>query len=392
MRGALVLGVLAGCYNPSLQDCAITCVNNACPSGFECVANVCRSTTGACPGGGSADAPVITGFAFRKMISLSNVPGGFATNFPLSIRRAMDPDLANFAQVGGADIQFTTIDGMVLPSQIERFDKAKGELVAWVNVPEITASTQLFMYFGNATANAPPATAVWDANYLGVWHLSDPPGTSVADSTVNAIAAQKAGPPAPLPSFLGKFAGGHVFSGAPMEYLTIGNSVAVSPLELTFETWINYTIDATDSYPALFATSNQNPQHPCLFYVNNGTQAAAPKESLAVQLGGQAYFTPAGTFAAGVWNHVVLSTAGTAASTALFINGAKQPLMLSGLLFPTGIAVTFGGLNPTSVAVNALVDEIRYSKALRPDGYAIASYYYGSQDSLVTFGPVETVR
>jgi hypothetical protein len=393
MRAALILGVLAGCYDPSLQDCAVTCVNNACPSGFECVTGVCRSSTGACPGGGgSADAPVLMGFAFRKKITLSDVPGGFVTNFPLTIRRLSDPDLANFAQTDGADIQFTAADGTALASEIERFDETTGELVAWVNVPEVSATTELYMYFGSTTASAPPATAVWDSNYIGVWHLSDPPGASVADSTSAALAAQKATTSGPTPTLAGFFAGGHVFTGGGAENLTIGSSAAVTPPELTFETWINYALDNSDSYRALFATPNSAPQHPALIYPNQGTPQVIPKQSLGVALASQAYFTQPGTFIPNIWNHVVLTTSGSLAGTSVYINGVKLDVTSMGQLFPSGSTVTFGGLGNTQLSVMGTMDEIRYSKTLRPAAYVIASYAYASTDTLVTFGPVEAVR
>lgn len=43
MRGILALAFAAGCYSPHYEDCAISCTSNACPSGFECRAGVCRS-------------------------------------------------------------------------------------------------------------------------------------------------------------------------------------------------------------------------------------------------------------------------------------------------------------------------------------------------------------
>jgi hypothetical protein len=394
MRGrlaiALVLGALAGCYNPALQDCAVTCTNNACPSGFDCVAGVCRSTTGACPGSGSADAPDLSGFVFRKRVAITAVPNSVSTDFPLSIRRTADPDLANFAQSTGADILFATVDGMVLPSEIERFDKTTGELVAWVNVPAFASTTSLYMYFGSETAQGPTSTAVWDADFIGVWHLSDPPGMSVADSTINAIAAQKAVSTGPSPTLAGKLAGGQVFTGASTEYLSIGSSAAVVPSELTFETWINYTMDDSDSYRAIFASPGT--QHPTLVYPNAGTAAVIPTETLIVELGGAGYFSPAGAFKQGVWNHVVFSTGGSLASTALYINGAAVALSSAGQSFPSGSAVTFGSLGPPQGSVSGTMDEIRYSKTLRSGAYVASSYAFESQDTLVTFGAVETVR
>jgi hypothetical protein len=387
---ALVVGALAGCYNPALQDCAVTCVNNACPSGFQCVAGVCRSSSGDCPGSGSADAD-LSGFAFRKKISIRIVPGGQATNFPLSIRRGTDPDLANFAGDDGSDILFTTTDGTELASDIERFDGTTGELVAWVLVPTLIAPFDIYMYFGNSMARGANPTAVWDANYIGVWHLFDPPGNSVADATAAALAAQKTAPPGPAPTLAGMFGNAAVFGGVGAESLSIGNSAAVTPPDLTFESWINYTDDGSDTYRALFVTPNAVPNHPSVFYPNGGTQASVPKQSIGVAFGGQAYFSEAGSFAATKWNHVLFSTVGQIAGSSLYINGVKQTLVTTGFLYPSGSAVTFGGLGGTQLSMSGSMDEIRYSKSIRDQAYATASYAYGSNASFVTFGPVETV-
>lgn len=43
MRHTWVLLTLIGCYSPAYRDCEVTCVNGACPSGFDCRDNVCRA-------------------------------------------------------------------------------------------------------------------------------------------------------------------------------------------------------------------------------------------------------------------------------------------------------------------------------------------------------------
>ncbi len=138
-----------------------------------------------------------TSFQFRKTITIDNtkVSGSSDhTDFPVLVSISSNADLnsAN-VQSNGNDIFFTDTAGTKIPHEIESFsnDASTGKLVAWVKVPTLSTSTDttLFMYYGNAAAaDQQDATAVWDSNYKGVWHLSeDPAGTApqMKDSTSN---------------------------------------------------------------------------------------------------------------------------------------------------------------------------------------------------------------
>ncbi len=85
----------------------------------------------------------------------------------------------------GADIRFTESDGITeLSREIESY--ADGTLYAWVKVTLTKDSSDseddlFYMYYSNdaATEPAPDSTYgaqnVWEANYKGVWHLSEDP-------------------------------------------------------------------------------------------------------------------------------------------------------------------------------------------------------------------------
>ena len=102
------------------------------------------------------------------------------TGFPVLIRLGADADLAARAQDSGDDILFTDYSGGELNHEIEYFDGSTGELVAWVNVPNVSSTTDtlLYMYYGNAgAANQENPEAVWDADYVMVQHLEETSGT-----------------------------------------------------------------------------------------------------------------------------------------------------------------------------------------------------------------------
>ncbi|UCF61272.1 MAG: DUF2341 domain-containing protein, partial [Anaerolineaceae bacterium] len=128
------------------------------------------------------------------------------SNFPVLI--SFDPNAdndmkytGNGGHVGkddGTDIFFTNDEGAKLDHEIEAYDPATGELVAWVEAPQLfhSADTTLYMYYGYASAtDQQNISGTWDeggsGDFAGVWHLDEEaPGTTALDlyedSTVNA--------------------------------------------------------------------------------------------------------------------------------------------------------------------------------------------------------------
>ncbi len=98
---------------------------------------------------------------------------------------AGDADVAGNIRSDCHDVVFTGADGKTpLEYQIVpgTCDSANGRLVAKVRIASLSASqdTVLMMYFGNPAAGDQSSTAVWDANYKGVWL-----GDSLNDATAS---------------------------------------------------------------------------------------------------------------------------------------------------------------------------------------------------------------
>jgi hypothetical protein len=103
-------------------------------------------------------------WSYRKKITIDNtkvstVASTNLTNFPVLINRTdVDwKDTANSGQVAqadGGDILFTSSNGTTkLDHEIEFYDEATGELIAWVEVPTVngTSDTDIYIYYGNDT-------------------------------------------------------------------------------------------------------------------------------------------------------------------------------------------------------------------------------------------------
>jgi hypothetical protein len=103
--------------------------------------------------------------------------------FPVVLRLHGDTFPFASAQVDGADLRVTDASGRSLALEIESWDKAAGEAVVWVRVPEIRGATrqELKLHWGNPQAKAvSDGSKVFsrDNGYLSVWHM----GQEVKDS------------------------------------------------------------------------------------------------------------------------------------------------------------------------------------------------------------------
>jgi MSHA biogenesis protein MshQ len=135
----------------------------------------------------------------RKAIKLlatqieAPIPDDALLEFPVLVSLD-DKQIAATADPSGSDIVFTGSDKLTpFATEIERFDPDGGELVAWVKVPRLSASTDTTIYLYYDHAKPPPRDpapeAVWSADYLAVLHLSQDPGTGnlreILDATSN---------------------------------------------------------------------------------------------------------------------------------------------------------------------------------------------------------------
>src|SRR5207253_10452671 len=110
-----------------------------------------------------------------------------------------------------------------------------GAVNYWVRVPTVshTTDTTFYMCYGNAgiTTDQSNKTAVWDANYKAVWHLTNGTTLSAADSTSNANNGTIIGSVA----ITGQIDGGVNFPTAG-DRISI-NSISLSSGVYTISTW-----------------------------------------------------------------------------------------------------------------------------------------------------------
>lgn len=103
---------------------------------------------------------------------------GFLAEFPV-LFSVVDEEIAARASADGRDIYFVAADGVSrLEHEIEKWVPATGELVAWVKLPELSATmdTVFHVHYGDAGQAEPVSPAdVWTNGFVAVWHLAQAP-------------------------------------------------------------------------------------------------------------------------------------------------------------------------------------------------------------------------
>ncbi len=138
------------------------------------------------------------GYREKITINASEVPNTDRSYFPVMINTTdLDwRDTSNSGHVGqsdGGDILFTSADGVTkLDHEIESYDNTSGALVAWVEVPSVSASsnTDIYIYYGNASVEDQwNITGTWDDGgndyFEMVQHLQETSGIHEDSSSGN---------------------------------------------------------------------------------------------------------------------------------------------------------------------------------------------------------------
>ena len=67
-------------------------------------------------------------------------------------------------------------------TRLKNMMRSTGELIAWVRIPSLNTNvaasdTVIYIYYGNSdvASSTQNVSAVWDSNYVGVWHLDESP-------------------------------------------------------------------------------------------------------------------------------------------------------------------------------------------------------------------------
>jgi hypothetical protein len=324
-------------------------------------------------------------FAYHKSITVQagQVSAGPLTNFPMLVS-VTDPNLETVANAGHVasynagtndpwDIIFEGLDDTTcggagtspckLNHEIELYNQATGQLIAWVKVPSINNGTVIYMYYGNScmTASSQNATGVWDANYKGVWHLKEATGTNLADSTSNGNTATPYNSPTQVG---GEIDGSLQFDGTT-NYIQASNSPSLQiGSALTVSAWIYPLSVPSGSHRIISKWTPSNQEY--ILYLSGTEIGVGIETSFAV--------TTNANLAINTWYHLEMVWSGS--NVALYKNGVLfQNMAVTTATTGTSSPVVFAKHGSTSTEYfNGKIDEGRVSNSARSANWIATEY------------------
>ncbi len=321
-------------------------------------------------------------------------------NFPVLVSRTLTSlrstaNGGNVAQANGNDILFTASDGITkLDHEIETYNPATGQLIAWVRIPSLSATvnTAIYLYVGNPSAsNQQNAAGVWETNYKGVWHLKENPsfaGAVIMDSTSNAYHGTSYGSMPASASTTAKVGQGLTFDGSN-DYVDLGTAANVNSLtnNFTVSAWVWPTsLSGTRRFiSAARALSNNG--------FGFGTYGTYPRLTTY----GRKSYTRATTLSLNAWakldavmsnNNVLFYRNGVYLGTVTYTQG--------GIVNPDDAlrlgASTITGSASASEFFAGTMDEVRVSGGVRNSYWIQAEYNnQNAPTSFVTFGTIQSI-
>jgi Domain of unknown function (DUF2341)/PQQ enzyme repeat len=297
------------------------------------------------------------------------------------------------ANAYGYDIGFYADSGGTtkLKWEKEKYDGTTGDLIAWVEIPSISSSsdTVFYLMYGDSSINTdqsdPPNT--WDSNFKGVWHMNDnAPNTTIRESTATRANGTNNG------NTNTKTTAGQIGNALSYNGSTDGSFAAIDLSAtniVTLSFWMKWTSNANDDDLAFEYTPNYNTNAGGFIADWNASRFGGGKFETGMGNGDFSYWTD--LFARptdGTWHLVYLVFNRSGPTNKVYVDGSLQTLT-------TGkhTAFTMGNFSSSSLyfmsraasALNAAgtLDEVRLSTIERTPNWVTTEY--NNQSSPETF-------
>lgn len=354
-----------------------------------------------------ADTWYSSSWPYRMRITInharvSTVSGANLSDFPILVS-ITDSDLKNNALANGNDLVFTAGNGATkLNDEIESYSSSTGQLLAWVNIPSVSATsdTPIYLYFGNgaATSSSQNVTGTWNQNYVAVYHFPNGSVLTANDSTANGNNATVLTGDGGTTPTAGEIDGAAVLNGNA-HGMVVASSTSLSITgNLTLEAWVNSAV-----LPSGYNTQN-------IMYGDNGSDiayslnygndgAAATDVRIGSNVGGTDYRVSYATtaLATGTWNHIVGTWDGT--DWNIYVNGVLEATSSSATgpqALTRQVDLGVGGQNGQTFQTTSLdgsLDEARISNVARsPDWIATEYNNISNPNTFETTGSLETMN
>ncbi|MBI4944791.1 MAG: DUF2341 domain-containing protein, partial [Bacteroidetes bacterium] len=320
-----------------------------------------------------------TGYAYYKSITIDHTKVDEAlTDYPL-LFSVTDSELAGTGSGGyvtnanGYDIIFKDADGNLLDFEIEHYDSATGQYIAWVKIPTVldknqSDNTVIYMYFANnsITSSQENVAGVWSSGYQAVWHYDDAAGSgTVEDSTGNYDGTVQGSATQGSTGLIGTAV---TLNNGSNDYITVSSTAAIANSSTsTLEVWVNASSQAViyGFYSETAAAPNPNGVGYLFFKYDlyGGVMFATATDS------GGVYLSSATSYPDSTWTQFVCVFDGT--NLTFYKDGS-----LLGTTAGTASDSTINDINIGSFNgyFKGLLDEMRTSTVARSSGWISTQY------------------
>ncbi len=306
------------------------------------------------------------------------------TNFAVPIK-ITDSLFTSHAQSDGDDFVFyDDTQSTKLSHEIELYNSGTGELIAWVNVPLLSASqdTIIYMYYGNPSAlNQEDIAGTWNANYVFVQHMTGSTLSDLKDSTSNNFdITGKSGSP------------GYNAAGKVGNCVSFGGSEDLQAADFELHDG-SYTVSAwvlpDDLWYDNYVVSGNNQGHPtignpCLmieeyfdyiFYARvlskTGTPYTAQYDSLDAN---------------DVWTYMTGRADLSSSKVHIFVDGNSKNSGSIGSIKAATNGINIGSNAARQDKITGSIDEVRVAETAFSDGWIKTEYNSMAKSSFVTVG------
>lgn len=329
-------------------------------------------------------------WVYRKeiIINAAQVAGtANFTDFPvlISMTHADLKDTGNSGHVGqadGGDILFTNAAGTKLHHEIEKYDPATGELIAWVEVStlDFDDNTQLYVYYGYAAAaNQWDISGAWDSGYTAVYHMNqDPSGSApqLLNSENNTLQGTSVGSMVSGDVVTGKIGNAIDFDDTNDRIDTTDNHTGNT---ITLSAWINPRTVDTGDWDTVFMRANSATNWiDWQLYSNDIDHGDGPAFKLNENddqvVDANEYAANTTVLSTSTWYHLVGTYDGT--TITLYKNGTSidTTTCTSCTIPDSNRAFTIGGNEVWGEYFDGQIDEARISTTARSGDWVATEY------------------
>ncbi|MEJ2430880.1 MAG: DUF2341 domain-containing protein, partial [Deltaproteobacteria bacterium] len=271
-----------------------------------------------------------------------------------------------------------------LDHEIEKYDSASGELVAWVRIPTLSwqNDTTIYVHFGHSgvCGSLENAAGVWDSDYAGVYHLKETDIDGGSGDIKDSTSHQYNGTTSGMNSYdqvEGRIDGSFDFDGSN-DHITIPYHSGLEPsTAITLEAWLKWDDNTASQYGAVIHKAKDTDTSP---YVSYSLEQNLTDQTIQGVITVSNTLRTAGpvSLSEDAWHHLVAKWS-SGDRVRLYIDGsqaAQSGSTYTGTITywntPLGIGqnVVIVGNTP----IDGTIDEVRISKVARTDGWIQTEY------------------